>query len=184
MTASPGPARPEPGDTRPARLASSPGERYRPVEVAQPAPVEQPDRLRSLALGVVAAALVATGHALLRSVLDLSIGTLALAALGGWLIGFAVRWGSWSGRPHRPSRWPGPAAMCLAVLAWVAGLVVSWLVALWLLPESTRTFGERLMDQPFIDWLAPQLGILEPVQLALLVGVAWVAARSGEPAAG
>jgi hypothetical protein len=128
--------------------------------------------------------LVAIGYALLRSVLDLTVGSLALSVGGGWLIGYGVRWGAWSGRPHRESRWPGWSALALAVGAWLAGLVGSWLLALWLLPASTRTFGERLTDQPFLDWLGPQLGILAPVQLVLLVGAAWVTARSGETVQG
>jgi hypothetical protein len=182
MTASPGPERPEPGDTRPRTLAAPPGDRYQPVEIVPPEVVEHPDRLRSIALGLASVVPFAIGYGLLRSVLDLSVGTLALSALGGWLIGYAVQWGAWSGRPHRPSGWTAPVAVGIAFLAWVAGLVASWLVALWVLPGSTRTFEERLMDQPLLDWLGPQLGVLELVQLVLLAGVAWVAARSGEPA--
>jgi hypothetical protein len=171
-------ARPEPGEARPGSLASPPGDRYRTGESVEPAQLERPDRVRSVVFGVPIALVIALGYGVIRSVLDLSAGLLALSALGGWLLGWAVRSGAWSGRPHRPSGWPGALAVVLAVGAWIGGLIASWLVALWLLPESTRTFAERLGDQPFLDWLGPQLGPLEPVQLLVIVAVAWVSARS------
>jgi hypothetical protein len=62
-------------------------------------------------------------------------------------------------------------------MAWLAGSAVDYLVSLALLPGSSRTFGERLSDQPFPAWLAPQLSLLDAAEIVVLVVVAWRSAR-------
>jgi hypothetical protein len=107
------------------------------------------------------------------------VGLLAVSGLGGWLIGVSVAWGAWHRQPHRPASAPAAMAVVLAGGAWLGGLVGSWLVAMWLLPGSSRSFADRLAATPFADWLAPQLGAMELVQLALVAGAAAYGARSG-----
>jgi hypothetical protein len=46
-----------------------------------------------------------------------------------------------------------------------------------LLPSSSRTFAERLESTPFLDWLTPQLGLLEMVGLLVYGAAAAYAAR-------
>lgn len=171
------PRRPEPGDTRPPSLAQPPGDRYR-----SRVPVEQPlatqTLARAAALGVVAVLGVAIVSALLRSILDINVGLLVLAGAGGWLVGAAVRVGAWSGRRHRASSAPVLLAASFGLLTWVGGLVGAWLVSMAILPASSRTLPERLVDTPFLDWMSPQFSLLEAVELLLLVGVAWFAVRS------
>jgi hypothetical protein len=133
---------------------------------------------RALVLGVVTGLLVALGAALLRSVLDLTAGLLALAALGGWAVGAAVRWGAWAGRPHRASAAPEVMGLLLGALTWAAALVLAWVVAMAILPGSERSVVERLAGTPFLDWLSPQLGLAELLGLVLATMLGWVAARS------
>jgi hypothetical protein len=55
--------------------------------------------------------------------------------------------------------------------------VLTWVTAMALLQESTRTFVERLQSTPFLDWLGPQFGWLEIAGLVLYVGAALFGAR-------
>jgi hypothetical protein len=113
-----------------------------------------------IALGTAAA------WAVLRGILELGPTVLAAAAIGGWAIGLVLR----------EARAPVLLAAITGLLAWALGLLFSWLLAMALLPGSSRTFPERLAATPFLDWLAPQLGLLEVLGLILLVGLAaWTA---------
>ncbi len=152
----------QPGERRPTSSSSNPPTRR----------VEGPERFRPgstpLALGeaVLVALLSALAWAVVRGVLEFP-GALAIAVVGGWLIGEIL----WSVRAH-----PLVAAV-IAGLAWLAGLVLTWLTAMALLQESTRTFIERLQHTPFLDWLGPQFGWLEIVGLALYIAGALFGAR-------
>lgn len=124
-----------------------------------------------LAVGVVL--LTATAWALLRGILELGFTALAICALGGWGIGAILR----------QSRQPVLLAVLLGGAAWVLGLVFSWLLAMALLPGSSRTFVERLQGTPFLEWLSPQLGLVEVAALLVTVAAAAYGARpSARPA--
>src|SRR5690349_12636887 len=129
-----------PGDVRPGLLETPPGDRY---ASAPASPVmERPRTWRALAVGLAVVLLVGVASALLRSVLDMTTGLVAVAALGGWLIGAGVRTGAWGGRAHAPSSLPGMLAVALGVVAWLAGMLGAWLVAMAILPASSRAFEE------------------------------------------
>lgn len=154
---------------------TQPGEQRPPTTPDAPAPrrrVEGPDRFRpsSLPVALAEAALVgllsALAWAFLKGVLEFP-GALIVAVIGGWLIGEVL----WSVRAH-----PLVAAV-IAALTWVVGLVFSWLTAMALLQESSRTFLERLQNTPFLDWLSPQFGWLEAAGLVLYVVAALFGAR-------
>jgi hypothetical protein len=165
-----------PGDVRPPTLARPPGDRYR-----TPSPVlilERPRIARGVGLGLVAMLAVAVVCALLRAILDLSGGIIAVAVAGGWAIGAAVRQGAWGGQPHRPSTAPVIAGAALGALGWLAGLVGAWLVAMAILPGSSRTFTERLAATPFPDWLGPQVGLADLLSLLLFIVFGAIGARS------
>lgn len=112
------------------------------------------------------AGLSALAWAFLKGVLEFP-GALGVAVVGGWLTGEVL----WSVRVH-----PALAAL-LAVAAWVAGLVLTWITAMALLPESSRSFVERLQNTPFLEWLGPQFGWLELAGLVLYVLGALYGAR-------
>jgi hypothetical protein len=149
------------------------GAAARPAEPAG----DVPRHMRSLALGIAAAAMVALVMALMRAVLDLSVGLLAVAAFGGWAIGVAVLRGAWGRRPHPPGSRGVLVALTLGAGTWVAWLVLTWLVALAIRPATTLPFLERVAETPFLDYILPQLGLLEAGALVLLVAGAGYGAR-------
>jgi hypothetical protein len=180
--------RPAPGDSRPRTLERPPGERYaRPTGTGGAAGVAPSDRRPNLlvgaARGVLAGLAVALVIAVIVGVLDLGLGLLAVAALGGWLIGTAARSGSWSHRAPGPQASVQVLALALAIATWLGGEVGAYLFSLLLRPDSALTFGDRLRQSPFLEWLGPQLGIREILEVLLICGVAWYASRSPRDAA-
>ncbi len=166
------------GEAIPAerRLARPPGERYR---TAMPESIlDRPDLGRALVLGLVAGLGTASLTAVFHALLSITAGLIAISLLGGWLVGVGVRSGAWRGRPHQPSRAPLALAAALGLLTWIAGMVLSWLLSMAILPGSSKTFLDRLAATPFPDWIAPQFGLLDLLTLVLLVGMAWVAAHT------
>jgi hypothetical protein len=133
--------------------------------------------LRAALFGAPAALLTAVLAAAFNAGLNLLVGVAVVAALGGWLIGRAVRLGAWSGRAHVSSPLPLVLAVLLALAAWLAGEFLAYLLSLAALPDSVRTFPERIANLPFLDWLSPQFGPLEIVSLFLLGGLAWFSSR-------
>lgn len=121
----------------------------------------------ALVEAVLVAALAASAWALLKGVLELSVGLLVVGAFGGWAIG-AVLW---------QVRTSPLLAVAIAAAAWLVGLVGTWLVAMALLPASSRTFLERLANTPFTDWLSPQFGLVEIGGLVVYVVAAAYGAR-------
>lgn len=129
-------------------------------------------------MGAATGAAVALVAALLRSILDVTAGLVALAAVGGWAVGGAVRRGAWAGMPHRASRAPELLGLALGALAWAGALVLAWVVAMAILPGSERSLEERLAGTPFLDWLGPQLGLAELLGLVVAAVLGWFGARS------
>lgn len=127
----------------------------------------------ALAEAVLVALLAALVWALLKGILDYGLGLIVIAALGGWAIG-ALLW-----QVRASPLW----AALVAGLAWLLGLVLTWVVAMAILPDSARTFVERLQGTPFIDWLSPQFGILELAGLAIYVVAGLYGARPRTPPA-
>ena len=119
-----------------------------------------------LAAGVALAA--AAGWAVLRGILELGATALVVAGLGGWGIGAALRQASL----------PALLATAMGAGAWLLGLLLTWLLAMAVLPGSSRTFLARIEGTPFVDWLSPQLGLLELAGLVLYTGMAAYAARA------
>ena len=182
MTEPTPPAAPTPptptGEAIPAerRLARPPGDRFR--SATPPPIVERPDLVRATLLGAAGGLAYVVPAALLLAILSITAGLVAVAVLGGWLIGYGVRTGAWRGRAHRPSKAPLALAAGLGAAAWLAGLVLAWLVSMAILPASTKGFLDRLGANPFPDWIAPQLSLLDYLVLAVMVAVAWLAAHT------
>ena len=116
---------------------------------------------------LLVAALAALAWALLKGILDFGPGLLGVAVVGGWAIG-ALLW---------QVRATPLLAGAIAALAWLLGLVLTWLIAMAILPGSSRTFLERVEGTPFLDWLSPQFGLLEMAGLVLYVLAALYGAR-------
>lgn len=107
----------------------------------------------------------------------MTLGLLVVAVVGGWVIGVAVVRGTWRGVEHQPSDATHAIGAALGALAWLGSRLVDWVVSLAILPGSTLSVGERLATTPFVDWLTPQLSVLDGVQVLLLMAVAWRSAR-------
>ncbi len=168
--------RPAPGEVRPRTLERPPGNRYLPPDVPNPLAV-RPDMVRATLFGAATALLTSVLAAALNAGLNLLVGVAVVAALGGWLIGRAVRRGAWSGRAHVPSPAPLLLAVLLALAAWLVGEIGAYLLSLAALQDSVRSFPERIAALPFLDWLSPQFGPLEIISLFLLAGLAWFSSR-------
>lgn len=122
---------------------------------------------RRLLQALLVTLLAALAWTMLKGVLELGVGLLAVAVIGGWGIGAVLR-------PIRRGR---VIAVGFAALAWLCGLLGTWLIAMALLPGSSRTFTERLEATPFVDWLAPQFGLLEIISFGLFMAAAAYGAR-------
>ena len=120
----------------------------------------------ALVEAVLIGLLAAVTWALVKGILEFP-GVLAIAVVGGWAIG-AVLW-QVRARPL--------LAALIAAAAWLIGLLLTWLVAMAILPGSSRTFLERVEATPFLEWQGPQFGPLELLGLLLYVGSALYGAR-------
>ena len=153
---------------------TAPGERRPPGSSASPPPQAraQGSRLvpRTTGAAVLEAMLIgllaAVIWALIKGLLEFP-GVLAVAVVAGWAIG-AVLW---------QVRASPLLATLIAGAAWLLGLVLTWLVAMAILPGSSRTFLERIEATPFLEWQGPQFGAIEVLGLVLYVGAALYGAR-------
>ncbi len=172
------PPRPaDPGEVRGAAKGVTPT-----PAAGAPSPSSSPgtrptDLLRAALAGLVVAFMVALVLGALRAIFDIGPGLLVVAAVGGWLLGAALVWGAWGSAAHLPNAGVQRMAALLGTVAWLAGSAADYLISLALLPASSRTFAERLSDQPFPAWLAPQLSLVDAAEIAILVIVAWRSAR-------
>ena len=150
---------------------SRPGEQ-RPAQGTRPAPTRASSpRLPRSTAAIVALALLtgvvgALAWALLKGILEFP-GVLAVAVVAGWGIGALL----WRIRAH-----PLLAAL-VAFAAWLLGLVLTWLVSMAILPGSTRSLLERIEATSFLEWQAPQFGVIELLGLLLYVVAALYGAR-------
>ena len=147
-----------PGDRRPP-IAPTAAARARP----RPAPRSG---VTSVALAIAVGVLAAIAWAVLKGILEFP-GVLAVSVVAGWMIGNLVR----------DVRAAPVVATVVALLTWSLGLVLTWVVAMAILPGSSRSFPERLSATPFLDWQAPQFGIIEVAGLALYLLAALYGAR-------
>lgn len=167
-----------PGGAPTPPLDRAPGERYRdPATSASMAPPATANRLLAFLFGLLAACGTAAAWGAVASIVDIEVGLLVVAAIGGLLIGGAVAWGAWSGRGHVPARSVSALAAALGAVSWLGGSYLAYLLAKLLLPASDLTFQQRLDAQPFLDWLTPQLSGFDYLSIVLLIVLAWRAAR-------
>lgn len=134
---------------------------------------------RALALGILAAIGVLLAYGLLSEPLELTLGLLAIALFGGWLIGNAVAYGAWSGREHetyRPLQW---LALALAVSAWLGALVLAFVISQALIPSPSVPLASRLTAANFFDYLGGLefVPVIHALSLAVMAFMAWRGAR-------
>jgi hypothetical protein len=159
---------PEPHDGGERRLARPPSDRYRTPDPAASAsdgaPAQASGSLaRAIAFGALTGLALAAAITVLGGVLLITAGLIAVAGIGGWAVGLAVRAG-------------GPAAVAssrrralaagLAAAAVLAGQLGLWLFA--------RYEGGVLGP---VDYLAETFELLVPLQFLFATAAAWLAAR-------
>jgi len=153
----------EPGERRPSHSSGAP----RAADSASAWDRLRPRTTRAAVVEAVAVGLLAAvAWALIKGILEFP-GGLAVAVVAGWAMGMLL----WQ---VRAAPW---LAALIAAGAWLAGLVLTWLVAMAILPGSSRTFLERVQGTPFVEWQAPQFGIIEVLGLVLYVVAALYGAR-------
>ena len=78
-------------------------------------------------------------------------------------------------RAHRQRA--GAWAIGLALLAWLIGSVLDFVISQLLLPEASTPLAERLAISQYFDYLAGTFDIIAALAIAVLVFVAWRSAR-------
>ena len=138
------------------------------------------DRRRALGgfdLGALAAIAVAVVYGLLWTVIQLHLGLIAVAVMGGWLIGGAVARGAWAKERHFADRRLRAMAAVFGGLAWLGGAAVGYLLGQVLLPQATTSVSERLSFAGFADYLVGVYDLVHGIALATLVYFSWRSAR-------
>lgn len=116
------------------------------------------------------------GWIVLKSILDLSVGLVVLAAAAGWLTGTAVALGAEPGTLRR-ARSTVALAIAVCIGIWFAGTYAAYVTSLAILPESTLDLMGRMANAPILDVVGASFipaGLLELAALALF---GWLGAR-------
>ncbi len=146
----------------------------------QPEHATEPRGLRSYGLGLLAGLAVALVYGLCAELLGLQLGLVAVGFVGGMGIGAAVTRGAWQGRPHVTLRRLQIVAALIGLGAWIAGVLIAYLVSQALLPQASTPLLERLSFGRFSDYfvgLDEQIRFIHAAALAALAYMAWRGAR-------
>jgi len=138
------------------------------------------DRRRALHAfdwGALAAVFVAVVYGLLWGVVQLYLGLIAVAVMGGWLIGAGVRRGAWREGQHLPDVRLRILSGTLGLAAWLGGAFVAWLSSRAVLPDSSLSLVERLAELGFTDYFVQVYDIVHGVAAVVMVFIAWRTAR-------
>jgi hypothetical protein len=138
------------------------------------------DRRRALHAfdwGALAALVVAVIYGVLWGAVQLYLGLIAVAVMGGWLIGAGVRRGAWRSGQHLPDVRLRLLSAGLALAAWLGGAFVAWVSSRALLPQSTLDLAERLAELGFTEYFVQVYDIVHGAAAAVMVFMAWRTAR-------
>lgn len=142
-------------------------------------PIHRLDRHRALAAfdwGALAAIGVSLVYGLLWAI-ELHFGLIAVAVMGGWVIGGAVAHGAWRGSLHVPSRRLRALAAVLGGAAWLGAGAVYYLIAQAVLPAAQTPLLERLSFDGFAEFLTGVYDLVHGIALATLAFFSWRSAR-------
>jgi hypothetical protein len=145
------------------RLARPPSDRYRPAEPKPAEALPVGSLARGLLFGGLAAIAGALAITLAGGLVTITAGLLVVAAVVGWAVAVAVRYGA---GPTLHGRARAAVSVVTAVISVALGQVGLWLLA--------RGEGGVL---PLIDYLGEVFGILVPLQLAIAGLTAWWRSR-------
>jgi hypothetical protein len=125
-------------------------------------------RRRAMAIGIAAALGTGVVWAVFSALFGFHLGLLAVAAFGGWIIGSSVQ-------PAGNSR--RRLAAVLAIMAWLVGSVLDFVISQALLPAAATPLAARLSIGGYIDNTVGAFDIVQVAAIAILVIVAWRSAR-------
>lgn len=132
--------------------------------------------LHAFDFGALAAIGVSIVYGLLWA-MELHLGLIAVAVMGGWVVGGAVSHGAWRGGLHMPSRRLQLLAAVLGTASWLGGALVSYFVNQLVLPAAQTPLLERLSFGGFAEYLTGVYDIVHGIALATLAFFSWRSAR-------
>lgn len=132
--------------------------------------------MRGLWYGIGMAVVFVVAWAVLKAILDLSVGLVVLAAAAGWLTGTAVALGAEPGT-FRRQRSTVLLAVAVCVGIWFVGSFAAYVTSLAILPESTLDLLARMANAPFLDVIGAGFIPGGPLELAALAIFGWLGAR-------
>ena len=132
-----------------------------------------------LAWGLLAGLVFALLYGASAELFGLTFGLPVVALIGGWIIGTAVAYGAWGESAHAPERSLRRGAVVFAVVGWLLGLVIAYVVSQAFIPAASMPLSDRLSLGGFFDYL---LGLdivrfIHLISLAFVALMAWRAAR-------
>jgi hypothetical protein len=125
-------------------------------------------RRRAMAIGIAASLGTGVVSAVFSALFGFHLGLLAVAAFGGWIIGNSVQS---AGNSRRQ------VAAVLAVMAWLVGSILEFVISQVLLPAAATPLAERLSIGGYIDNTVGAFDVVQAAAIAILVIVAWRSAR-------
>ena len=140
-------------------------------------PPASPSIARAAVFGLLAAQGVALVYGVLAEVFDLSLGLVIVGLVGGWVIGWAVVNGAWSGRFHLivpRVRW---LATLIAVVCWIEAAIVGYVSSQLLYQAASTPLLERLSLPGLLEYLSGSVFSASILGLAAMALVAWRSAR-------
>jgi hypothetical protein len=140
-------------------------------------PADHPRAAYGYVLGALAGLGMAVLYAVAAEVLGLTFGLLAVGFFGGWAIGGAVSYGAWSGQAHVRVRSLQIGAAVIAVLAWLVGLFLAYVVSQALLPSASTSLFERVSLSGFAEYLGGTFDFVRLVHLVSLVAAVYMGWR-------
>jgi hypothetical protein len=148
-----------------------------PAEESEFVTLDRQRALKAFDWGLLAMLAVAVAYGLLLYPIGLTWGLIAVGVGGGWLIGRAVRHGAWRGLPH-PRNWSlRILAVVLALVAWLIGMFVSYVMSQLLLAGAAQPLLERISPAGFSEYTAQIYDIFHGIAMGALAIMAWRTTR-------
>lgn len=134
---------------------------------------------RGVAFGLAAAVAVAITYGILAGAIELTLGLIVVALVGGWVVGNAVAYGTWRGAVHDRNPSLQRLAVVLSIAAWVGALSVAYVISQALFPQATTPLSGRLSVAGFFDYVTGLdiVRFIHLIALAAMALIAWRGAR-------
>jgi hypothetical protein len=142
--------------------------------------LDRPRAVRGFDYGLLAGLAFAFVYGFMAEPIGLTWGLVAIAFVGGMVVGASVKRGAWSKRPHNPSIRIQLLAALIALGAWIVGLFLAYFFSQAFFPEATTPLLDRVSIAGFSDYfvgLFEQIRLIHAASLAAVAFMAWRWAR-------